>query len=91
MSIKQLIHNGPFSLYHKWVLFDVNPIVPILLLFKHWNGNDSVFFHIFTNMAIYLAERLQLVLKVYIDRHLHSFSIFRPFTSLEHKGNDGWN
>ena len=44
MSTKQLIHNGPFSLYHKWVLSDVNPIVPILLLFKHWNGNDSVFF-----------------------------------------------
>lgn len=44
MSIKQLIHNGPFSLYQKWVLSDVNPIVPILLLFKHWNGNDSVFF-----------------------------------------------
>lgn len=44
MSIKQLIHNGPFSLYQKWVLSDVNPIVPILLLFKHWNGNDSFFF-----------------------------------------------
>ena len=47
MSIKQLIHNGPFSLYHKWVLSDVNPIVPILLLFKHWNGNDSFFSYIY--------------------------------------------
>lgn len=47
MSIKQLIHNGPFSLYHKWVLSDVNPIVPILFLFKHWNGNDSFFSYIY--------------------------------------------
>ena len=41
------MHNGPFSLYHKWVLSDMNPIVPILLLFKHWNGNDSFFSYIY--------------------------------------------
>lgn len=92
MSIKQLIHIGPFSLYHKWVLSDVNPIILYLFYCCSNIGTEMIrFFHIFTNMAIYLAERLQLVLKVYIDRHLHSFSIFMPFTSLEHKGNDEWN